>query len=309
MPPSRKYSDPDVIAQISDLTLRSRRLVEGAISGLHRSPFHGFNIEFADYREYTPGDDLRRLDWRVFARSDRHYIKQYEEESNVRVTFLVDASASMNYRGSGALTKFDYAATLVVSLAMLLTRQQDPVGLVLFDEAANTVLPPRATQAQILVISGLLERCRPARKTELGGLLHSLSDQFRRRNLLVIVSDLFTDLDALYDGLNRLRFSGHEVLVMQVLDRDELELPFDGPTIFHDIEGEEEVFAEPWAFRRSYQRAMQDFLDGVRRECGGRGYDHVRFLSDEPLGASLSFFLHSRQETGRATRQGARSQR
>ncbi len=143
MQPSPKYSDPDVIARITDLTLRSRRLVEGAISGLHRSPFHGFNIEFAEYREYIPGDDLRRLDWRVFARTDRHYIKQYEEESNVRVTFLVDASASMNYRGYGAvLTKFDYAATLVVSLAMLLTRQQDPVGLVLFDETATTVVAP-----------------------------------------------------------------------------------------------------------------------------------------------------------------------
>jgi uncharacterized protein (DUF58 family) len=304
MPPSRKYSDPDAIAQIADLTLRSRRLVEGAISGLHRSPFHGFNIEFAEYREYTPGDDLRRLDWRVFARTDRHYIKQYEEESNVRVTFIVDASASMNYRGMAPLSKFDYASTLVVSLAMLLTRQQDPVGLVLFDEAAGTIVPPSATQAQVQVISGLLERCQPARKTELGGLLHSLADQFRRRNMLVIVSDLLTELETLYNGLNRLRFSGHEVLVMQVLDRDELELPFEGPTVFHDIEGTEELFAEPWAFRRSYQKAMQDFLTGVKQECGARGYDHVRFLTDEPLGASLSFFLHTRQETGRAIREG-----
>src|SRR3954465_12247965 len=146
MPPSRTYSDPDAIAQIADLTLRSRRLAEGGISGQHKSPFHGFNIEFAAYPEYTPGDAPRRLDWRVFARSDRHYIKQYEEESNVRVTFVMDASASMNYRGtSAALTKFDYAATLVVSLAMLLIRQQDPVGLVLFDEAANTIVPPSAT--------------------------------------------------------------------------------------------------------------------------------------------------------------------
>jgi uncharacterized protein (DUF58 family) len=302
---SQKYSDPDVIAQISGLLLRSRRLVEGAISGQHRSPFHGFNIEFAEYREYTPGDDLRRLDWRVFARSDRHYIKQYEEESNVRVTFLMDASASMNYRGSAPLSKFDYAATLVVALGLLLTRQQDPVGLVLFDEAATTVLPPRATQAQLVVMSDLLEKCRPARKTEVGTPLHSLADQFRRRNLLVIVSDLFTDLGAFFDGLNRLRFSGHEVLVMQVLDRDEMELPFDGPTIFHDIEGEEELFAEPWAFRRSYQQAMHDFLAGVSAECRSRGYDHVRFLTDEPLGASLSFFLHARQETTRAARQGA----
>jgi len=302
MPPSRKYSDPDAIARIADLTLRSRRLVEGAIGGQHRSPFRGFNIEFAEYRDYTPGDDLRRLDWRVFARSDRHYIKQYEEESNVRVTFVMDASASMNYRGSAPLSKFDYASTLVVSLAMLLVRQQDPVGLVLFDEAAGAILPPAATQSQVVVMSGLLERCQPARKTELGGLLRSLTGQLRRRSLLVIVSDLFTDLDAVHDGLNRLRFHGHEVLMMQVLDRDELDLPFDGPTIFHDIEGDEELFAEPWAFRRSYQHAMREFLDGVRRECGKRGYDHTRFLTDEPLGPALSLFLHSREEAGRTSR-------
>jgi uncharacterized protein (DUF58 family) len=307
MLPSRKYSDPDVIARIADLTLRSRRLVEGAISGQHRSPFHGFNIEFAEYREYTPGDDLRRLDWRVFARSDRHYIKQYEEESNVRVTFVVDASASMNYRGSAPLSKFDYGATMVVALAMLLVRQQDPVGLVLFDESATTILPPTAKQAQIIVMSNLLENCTPSRKTELGELLGSLSEQVRRRNMIVVVSDLFTNLDTFYDGLNRLRFLGHEVMIMQILDRDEIELPFDGPTIFHDIEGEEELFAEPWAFRRSYQQAMNDFLTTVKRECGNRGYDHVRFLTDEPLGASLSLFLHSRQELGRTAQQSSRT--
>ncbi len=307
MPPLPRYSDPDAIAQIANLALRSRRLVEGAISGLHRSPFHGFNVEFAEYREYTPGDDLRRLDWRVFARTDRHYIQQYEDESNVRVTFVVDASASMSYKGAAVLSKFDYAATLTVSLAMLLAHQQDPVGLVLFDEAAGTVLPPNATQSQVMVMAGLLERCTPARKTELGGLLRSLTDRLRRRSLLVIVSDLFTDLDAFYDGLDRLRFQGHEVLVMQVLDRDELDLPFDGPTIFRDIEGDEELFAEPWAFRRSYQQAMNGFLDAVKRECGSRGYDHVRFFTNEPLAGALSVFLHSRQAADKTARQGGRS--
>jgi uncharacterized protein (DUF58 family) len=302
MPPPRTYSDPDVIARISDLTLRSRRLVEGAISGQHRSPFHGFNVEFASYREYAPGDDLRRLDWRVFARSDRHYVKQYEEESNARVTFVVDASASMNYKGAkAALTKFEYSATLTIALAMLLSRQQDPVGLVLFDEAATTVLPPSAKQAQVSVMTGLLEKCVPSRTTELGGLLRTISGQSRRRGLVVIVSDLFTDLESVWDGLNRLRFLGHEVLMMQVLDRDETDLPFDGPTVFHDIEGTEELFAEPGAFRQSYQRAMQEFLEGVSKECRGRGYDHVRFFTDEPLGVSLSYFLHSRDASiGRA---------
>ena len=301
MPQSRAYSDPDTIAQIADLTLRSRRLAEGGISGQHKSPFHGFNIEFAAYRDYTPGDDLRRLDWRVFARSDRHYIKQYEEESNVRVTFVVDASASMNYKGARAsLSKFDYAATLVVALTMLLTRQQDPVGMVLFDEQAGTILPPVATQSQVTVVANLLEACTPARQTDLGGLLRTLTDRIRRRGLLVIVSDLFTDLDAVYDGLNRLRFLGHEVLMLQILDRDELDLPFDGPTVFRDIEGDEELYAEPGSFRKAYQGAMTDFLGTIKRECGNRGYDHVRFCTDEPLGASLGLFLRSREETARS---------
>jgi uncharacterized protein (DUF58 family) len=301
MTPSRAYSDPDAIARIADLALRSRRLAEGAISGLHRSPFHGQNIEFAAHREYAPGDDLRRLDWRVFARSDRHYIKQYEEESNLRVTFAVDASASMGYRGAGAaLSKFDYAATLVVSLAILLTRQQDPVGMVLFDEEAGRSLPPSATPAQVTVMTDLLRDCSPGRKTELGGLLRSLTDRVKRRGLVVIVSDLFTELGDFFDGLNRLRFLGHEVLVLQVLDRDELTLPFDGPTIFRDIEGDEELFAEPRGFRGAYQAAMAEFLDGVRRECGSRGYDHVRFVTDEPLGESLGLFLRSREESARS---------
>jgi len=303
MPPPRKYSDPEAVAQIADLTLRSRRLVEGAISGRHRSPFHGFNVEFAAYREYAPGEDLRRLDWRVFARSDRHYVKQYEEESNVRVTFVVDASASMTYRGDrAALSKFDYASTLVVSLALLLVRQQDPVGLVLFDEKATTIAPPKATNAQIQMITGLLEQCQPTRKTELGDLLLSLGDQFRRRHMVVVVSDLLTDLDALYNGLNRLRFGGHETLILQVLDHDEVDLPFDGPTIFKDIEGDEELFAEPRAFRRSYQKAMSDFLEEIKKACGDRGYDHVRFLTDEPLGEALSHFLRVRDDPARAGR-------
>ncbi|WP_169977235.1 DUF58 domain-containing protein [Tautonia rosea] len=308
MTPSRTYSDPDAIARIADLTLRSRRLAEGAISGQHRSPFLGFNIEFASYREYSPGEDLRRLDWRVFARSDRHYIKQYEQESNVRVTFVVDASASMAYKGArAALSKFDYAATLVVSLALLLVRQQDPVGLVLFDEKATETLPPNATQAQIVAMTAQLERCAPSRTTDLGGLLRSLAGQLKRRSVVVVVSDLFTDPDGLYDSLNRLRFQGHEALILQILDRDELDLPFDGPTIFKDIEGDEELFAEPWAFRREYRKAMEDFLENTRRECGQRGYDHVRFVTDEPLADALSVFLHARLDADRAARQAGRS--
>ncbi len=296
MATSPKYSDPEILARIGDLTLRARQVAEGTISGLHRSPFHGFNVEFAEYREYSPGDDLRRLDWRVFGRTDRYYIKQYEEESNLRANLVVDCSASMRY-GSRAMTKFDYAATVAASLATLLINQQDPVGLALFDAAPHPFLPPAATQAHLVQIVGRLENARPDRESALGPMLSSLADQFKQRGMVVIISDLLTDLPSFYDGLDRLQYRAHEILVIQVLDADELELPFDDLTLFHDIEGTEELYAEPWAFRKAYQAAMQTFLSEVRDACGQRGIDHLLLRTDEDLAAALSFYLHARERS------------
>ena len=295
MPKSPRYSDPEVLAKISGLLLRARRVVEGTISGLHQSPFHGFSVEFAEYREYSPGDDLRRLDWRVLARTDRFYVKQYEEESNVRATIVVDASASMRY-GNGAMTKFDYAATLAASLASLLIRQQDPVGLALFDRQPRHWLPPSATQGQLVRIVEQLEDAKPDRETDLGAVLQTLAGQVKRRGLMVIVSDLLTDLDSFFDGLARLQYQGHEVMLFQVLDRDEVELPFKDMVLFRDIEGTEELFAEPWAFSKAYRAAMDEFIDDVRRRCGGQSIDHRLMLTDEELGAALSYYLHSRSQ-------------
>jgi uncharacterized protein (DUF58 family) len=305
MATSLKFSDPEVLARIAGLALRARQVVEGTISGLHRSPFHGFNVEFAEYREYSPGDDLRRLDWRVLGRTDRFYVKQYEEESNLRATLVLDASASMRY-GSRALTKFEYAATAAASLATLLVEQQDPVGLALFDRDARETLPPAATQAQLARIIGLLEQARPDRQTELGSVLATLADQSRKRGLTIILSDLLTDLDAFYDGLRRLEYRGHEILVMHVLDPDELELPFNDLLMFRDIEGNEELLAEPWAFRNAYQAAMRQFLDEVRAGCGKRGIDYLLLRTDQPLADVLSHYLHARERLKHLTHRGGR---
>ena len=294
MAKSLKYSDPEVLARIAGLALRARHVVEGTISGLHRSPFHGFNVEFADYREYAPGDDLRRLDWRVVARTNRYYVKQYEQESNMRAMLVMDASRSMSY-GSGPLTKFDYAAVLVASLATLLVEQQDPVGLALFDQQQRETLPPAATQAQLARIMGQLEKAQPDRTTELGRVLSMLGERTTRRGLIVIVSDLLTDLDLFYDGLARLQYRGHEIIVFQVLDRDELDLPFRDLVLFRDIEGSEELFAEPWAFRKAYCSAVATFVSEVHDACGARGIDHVLLRTDEPLAHALSYYLHSRE--------------
>jgi uncharacterized protein (DUF58 family) len=305
MATSPKFSDPEVLARIAGLALRAKHVVEGTISGLHRSPFHGFNVEFAEYREYSPGDDLRRLDWRVLGRTDRFYVKQYEEESNLRATLVLDCSASMSY-GQGPLNKFLYAATAAASLATLLVEQQDPVGLALFDDRVSEVLPPAATQAQLARIVGLLEAARPARTTQLGSVLQTLSEQTRQRGLIIVLSDLLTDLDAFYDGLRRLQYRGHEIIVFHVLDRDEIELPFNDLVMFRDIEGSEELLAEPWAFRKTYQDAMQQFLDEVRGACGDRGIDYLLLRTDQPLADALSHYLHARERLKHLHRPGSR---
>ena len=289
------YCDPEVLARITPLTLRARRVVDGTVSGLHKSPFHGFSAEFTSYREYAPGDDLRRLDWRVYGRTDRHYIKQYESESNLRAMIVMDASASMRY-GSGAMTKFDYGATVAASLATLLVQQQDPVGLALFDDQQRELIAPAATQAQLIQIIGQLETAKPDRRTELGEVIQSLAGRLKRRGMIIIISDLLTDLEEFYEGLSRLLFAGHEIMVLQVLDRDELEMPFDDSVMFQDIEGDERVLAEPWSFRRAYRSAMDEFLDDVATHCGNRGVDHNLLLTDEDLGLALSHYLHAREQ-------------
>jgi len=290
------FSDPEVLSKIAGLSLRARRVVEGTLSGMHRSPYHGFSVEFAEYREYSPGDDLRRLDWRVFGRTDRYYVKEFEDESNLRATIAMDASASMRY-GSGPLTKFEYGATIAAAIATLLIGQRDPVGLALFDERRAGWLPPAATHAQLAEIVNQLESAKPDRQTELGEVLADLSGQIRGRGMIIIISDLLTDLDSFYDGLARLQYRGHEILVMQVLDADELDLPFDDLVLFHDIEGEEEVFAEPRAFRKAYRELMEQFVDQLRTGLGGRGVDHVLLRTDQNASESLSRYLHLRQRT------------
>src|SRR5688572_5310962 len=295
MPDTNRYLDPAVLARIDKLGLRAHKIVEGTISGLHRSPLHGVSVEFATYREYAPGDDLKRLDWRAYARSNRYFIKQYEEESNLRATIFVDASASMKYRGRrAAMSKFDYAATVAASLAALLVGQRDAVGLAMFDNVERAYLRPAATQAQLSKILDVLERARPDRETELGGVIVQVAEKLRGRGVIVLISDLLTDLDAFYNGLGRLQYQGHEIIVFQVLDPEEIELPFKDSVLFKDIEGDEQVFAEPWAFRKAYRKAMEQFIDEVGRRCRFAGIDHLLLTTEEDLGTALSHYLYRR---------------
>ncbi|MBI1374180.1 MAG: DUF58 domain-containing protein [Phycisphaera sp.] len=300
------YLRPDVLARITKLGLRAQRVVEGTISGLHKSPMHGLSVEFADYRQYTAGDDLKRLDWRVYARTNRHFIKEFEEETNLRATLVLDASASMKY-GRGAMTKFDYAATLCASMAHMLIKQGDAVGLAVFDQQQRELLRPSGTGSQLAKIVHTLETTQPDRETDVGSVLKELAHRLNRRGLLMIVSDLLCDLDLFYHGLGRLQHQGHEIIVFQVLDRDEIELPFQDTVLFKDLEGDEQLFAEPWAFRKAYQEAMGEFIGEVQRRCRFCGIDHVLLHSDDDLSLALSHYLHRRQRIAGIGRGGRMS--
>jgi uncharacterized protein (DUF58 family) len=298
MAESSRFLRPEILSKIARLGVRARRVVEGSISGLHRSPLHGVSVEFADYREYAPGDDLKRLDWRAYARSNRFHIKRYEEESNLRATIVVDASRSMKYQGRSARqSKYDYAATLAASLGAVLVEQRDSVGLVLADESERTLLRPSAKPVQLTKILGALERAQPDRPTELGTVMAKVCDHIHGRGLVAIVSDLLTDLDAFYESLGRLQHRGHEVMIFHVLDPDEIEMPFEDSVLFKDIEGDEQLHAEPWAFRKAYKAAMEAFIEDVRRRCRTRGVDYLMVQTDEDLGVVLSHYLHARQRT------------
>jgi uncharacterized protein (DUF58 family) len=301
-----EYLKPEVIARLAAVGLHSQTAVEGTVSGLHRSPLKGVSPEFDDYREYSFGDDLKNLDWRAFARSDRFYIKRYEEESNLRAWILLDASASMKYGRKGT-TKFSHGATLAACLAAMLIKQRDAVGLTLFDTAGRLDIRPSARRSQLLKIVNILEGASLGGKTDLGTALSATADQMHRRGVVIVISDLFTELDRFYTALGKLQHDGHDVLVFHMLDREELELPFDGSVIFRDIEGDEEVFAEPRAFRKAYREAMQAFIGDVDRRLRVCGIDYLRLLTDEDLGETVSRHFYDRMRRGPPRHKGRMS--
>ena len=293
MPASKRFLHPEAIARISRLELRARHIVEGFLSGTHRSPYFGQSVEFLQHREYAPGDDLRHLDWKVWAKQDRYYVKQYEEDTNLRCTLLVDVSGSMQY-GSGPLSKYEYACTIAVSLAYLLLRQQDAVGCVAFDDRARTKVPLRTKRNHLNSIIQALEVSQPAQKTDLDGMLHSIADSYPRRGMMVLISDLLADRQGLHRGLRLLRQRGHDVLVLHVMDDDELDFPFNGPTRFEGLEFEHHLNCNPRALRESYLAALHVFLEEVRRDCASQMVDYALLRTSQPLDAGLAKFLNNR---------------
>ena len=287
------YFDPTTLQKITRLELRAQYVVEGFMSGLHRSPYFGNSVEFRQHREYTAGDDLRHVDWKVWAKQDRLYVKQYEEDSNLRAAMLVDVSSSMRY-GSGAMTKRDYAATIAVSLSYLLLSQQDATGCLTFDELVRDAVPQRTQRNHLDAIIQTLDTNRPQKKTDINQILRYALDAYPRRGMMVLISDLLVDADSLIDGLQMLRTKGHDVIVFQVLDDDELDFPFKGPTRFEGLESLDHITCNPRALREGYLEALNQHLDKIRRGCAQRGIGYSLFRTSQPLNAALAAFLSER---------------
>ncbi len=309
--PSR-YLDPKVLAKISRLELKARLIVEGFISGLHRSPYHGFSIEFAEHREYVPGDDIRHIDWKVYGRSDRFYIKQYEEETNLKAYILLDASESMGYPfddggksknpagGSsapdrrGRISKYEYGTYVAASLAYLILRQQDAVGVALFDDEVRHFLNPRSNLNQLPTLCDTIEKGALRGKTSVGAIMNEMADRVKKRGLFLVISDLLDSLESVQKGLKRLRYRGHEVLVLHVLDGEELSFPFQRMTLFEGLEGLPDLVADPRALRRGYLAELEQYLESVRKTCRENLIDYVLLNTEEKLHVALSSYLAKR---------------
>jgi uncharacterized protein (DUF58 family) len=289
--------EPQTLAQLQGLELRARKIVEGYVAGLHRSPYRGFSNEFAEHREYAPGDDLRYVDWKVFGKSDRFYLKQFEEETNLLCYLLLDISESMQYQGPHApLSKFAYAQCAAAALAYLVLHQRDAVGLVTFDHEIRQVIRPSSNPTQLKQLLQVMEESTAARKTRTGPIFHDLAERLGRRGIVVIVSDLFDDIESMLAGLKHLRHRRHDVIVLHVLDPAEIDFPFQQVTMFKGLEALGDVVAEPRRLQAAYQREIQAFVKRIRAGCRAQQIDYVTIRTDQALDAVLSTFLSARKK-------------
>tara|TARA_B100000700_G_scaffold331789_1_gene468763 strand:- start:8811 stop:9707 length:897 start_codon:yes stop_codon:yes gene_type:complete len=293
MPDSKRFLHPEAIKRIARLDLRARHIVEGFLSGMHRSPYFGQSVEFLQHREYVPGDDLRHVDWKVWARQDRLYVKQFEEDTNLRCTMVVDVSRSMQY-GNGTLNKYEYAATIASSLAYLVLQQQDAVGCITFDEKVRMRIPIRSKRNHIHSVIESLNVETPRDKTDVYDVLRTITETVPRRGMIVLVSDLLGDVDGILKGLKLLRQRGHDVLVFHVMDDDELDFEFNGPMRFDGLESDDFLNCNPRALREGYLEALNEFLDRVRRQCAQNIVDYALIRTSDPLDAVLAKYLSSR---------------
>lgn len=317
----RKYLDPAVIARLSGLELKARLVVEGFMTGLHKSPYHGFSVEFAEHRQYMPGDDLRHLDWKILARSERYYVKQYEEETNLKSYILMDISRSMNFSSASAginnkgfferifkkdsekqpaiktgITKLEYAKYLAASLSYMMLMQNDAISLTTYDTAIRTFIPPRSTQSNLKLILKDINSIKPENQTGTAKCLNEIAGKINRRGLVVVISDLFDDPAQVLSALKHFRYKMNDVVVFQVLDPVEMNFIDGSPITLVDIETREELFSQPYAIQKAYREAMKDFIDNYKKEFRNNRIDYVLLSTETPFDKALLGYLNKRKK-------------
>jgi len=292
--PETNYLDPELLQQLGDLEVIAREVVEGLRVGSHRSPLKGFSTEFAHHRQYAPGDPIRTLDWRVFGRTDRYYTKLFEAETNFGCHLLIDASSSMTY-GSGKVSKLEYAKFLSAALAYLVLKQRDSVGLSVFDAEVRAYLPPKSSRSIILEIDRLLRDIKPTSKTSLAKQLHDVAMMMKRRSVVVVISDLLSDVEDILGGLDHLRHDGHNVIVFHTLDPYEIDFPFDGTWRFEGLEGEEPLTTQPQRIRDEYLANFRKYQESLKEGCIAAGVDYTVVNTTSPLDQLLSEFFNERE--------------
>jgi uncharacterized protein (DUF58 family) len=289
----KRYLDAALLAKVRGLELQARLLVEGYLSGMHKSPYHGFSVEFAQHREYVPGDDIKHIDWKVYGRTGRYYLKQYEEETNLICWLIVDISESMRY-ASGKVSKFDYAAMSAAALAYLILGQQDSVGLATFDDQVRHILKPSTQPSHLREVAHILNQGPSRDKTRIASIFHDLAERINRRALVMIFSDLLDDVSDLLAGLRHLRYNKHDIVVFHVLDPAELDFPFQEATLFRGLEQLPDLLTDPRSLRKGYLAAMQEYVTELEQGCRGQNVDYVTLRTDQPLGMALSSYLAHR---------------
>lgn len=292
---SEKYLRPEVINQVARLDLRARFIIEGFLSGLHASPFHGFSVEFSEHRKYVPGDDVKDIDWNAYAKTDRYYIRKYQAETNMTGYLAIDLSASMDWPKGSSMTKFDYAICLAAALAYLMIHQQDPVGLVAFDTELKAVLPPRSKRTQLGSMLAVLSTLKPTGETDVAGCLIRMASLMRGKSLIMVFSDLLTDPEPVLQSLFNLRHRGHEVILFHILDKAEVRFPFEGMTEFEDVEDHDKLVIDATGYRPDYLEELQRFREKYRVDCARAGIDFVPVDTGVNFDKALLEYLLQRQ--------------
>jgi uncharacterized protein (DUF58 family) len=290
----KKYLDPAILSKLNSLELRARLVVEGFMVGLHKSPYHGFSVEFTEHRPYMQGDDFKNIDWKAYGKTEKFYIKQYEEETNLKSYILLDTSKSMTYASAGNISKLEYATTLSASLAYLMVKQQDAVGMALYSDKIDKLFPPKANKNYLIEILKSLATLTPSQITNTANCLHEIAEKVKRRGLVIIVSDFFDDINSILSSLKHFRYKKNEVIVFQILDPLEVSFSFGKDAIFKDIELGDEITTQPFQIQKAYKESMQEFINKIKSECLSSGIEYNLLETSQPLDKALLSYIRKR---------------